>query len=303
MVTQQTQNAPQARSVARIVTAASLLEGGGFPVRRPFPSTALPQLDPFLLLDQMGPVDWAPGQAIGAPDHPHRGFETVTYLLAGRMKHRDSSGHTADLGPGDVQWMTAGAGVVHSEMPHPDLLRNGGVVHGFQLWLNLPAVDKMMAPRYQDLCADRIPTAATADGLIEVRVIAGESLGAYASIDTRVPINFLHFTLHPGGSHEQPLTPGHNAFVYVFAGEAAVGLPPTRVARGQAAILGDGARVSLSLDRKTMAKAELLLLAGPPLNEPMARYGPFVMNTHEQIAEALRDYQAGRMGRIPEAAT
>ena len=300
MTRQQTQNAQEARPVARVVTAASLLEGGGFPVRRPFPSAALPQVDPFLLLDQMGPVDWAPGQAIGAPDHPHRGFETVTYLLAGRMRHRDSSGHAADLEPGDVQWMTAGAGVVHSEMPHPDLLRNGGMVHGFQVWLNLPAADKMIPPRYQDLRAERIPTAATADGLAQVKVIAGESLGVRAAIDTRIPITFLHFTLRPGATHEQPLTTGHNAFVYVFSGEAAVGSPPIRVGRGQAAILGDGDRVSLSLDREATAEAELLLLAGPPLNEPVARYGPFVMNTHEQIAEAVRDYQAGRMGRIPE---
>ena len=299
MITQQTQNAERPRPVTRVVTAASLLEGGGFPVRRPFPSAALPQVDPFLLLDQMGPVDWAPGKAIGAPDHPHRGFETVTYLLAGRMRHRDSSGHAANLGPGDVQWMTAGAGVVHSEMPHPDLLRNGGPVHGFQLWLNLPAVDKMIAPRYQDLRAERIPTAATADGLVQVRVIAGESLGARAAIDTRIPIIFLHFTLRPGATYEQPLIPGHNAFVYVFAGEAAVGSPPTRVARAHAAILGDGDRVGLSLDNEATAYAELLLLAGPPLNEPVARYGPFVMNTQEQIAQAVRDYQAGRMGRIP----
>jgi len=296
---QQTQNAQGPRPVARVVTGASLQEGGGFPVRRPFPSAALPQVDPFLLLDQMGPVDWAPGQAIGAPDHPHRGFETVTYLLAGRMRHRDSGGHTADLGPGDVQWMTAGAGVVHSEMPHPDLLRNGGQVHGFQVWLNLPAADKMTAPRYQDLRAERTPTAATADGLAQVRVIAGESLGSRAAIDTRIPITYLHFTLHPGASHEQPLTPGHNAFVYVFSGEASVGSPPIRVAQGQAAVLGDGDRVSLGLDSDATAYAELLLLAGPPLNEPVARYGPFVMNTQEQIAQAVRDYQAGRMGRIP----
>jgi redox-sensitive bicupin YhaK (pirin superfamily) len=249
----------------------------------------------------MGPVEWAPGQALGAPDHPHRGFETITYLLAGRMRHRDSAGYSADLGPGDVQWMTAGAGVVHSEMPHPDLRSNGGVVHGFQVWLNLPAVSKMVPPRYQDLRAERIPSASTAGGLVRVRVIAGEALGVRAATDTRLPLTFLHVTLQPGASFEQPIPPQHNAFAYVFSGEAAIGSPAVRVARGQAAILGEGDRISLALDDAASSGAELLLMAGQPLNEPVARYGPFVMNTQEQIAEAIKDYQAGRMGRIPES--
>ncbi len=286
------------RPVARVVTAESQLEGGGFPVRRPFPSPRLLQVDPFLLLDEMGPVQWAPGEAIGAPDHPHRGFETVTYLLAGRMRHKDSSGHVADLGPGDVQWMTAGSGVVHSEMPHPELLAQGGVMHGFQLWLNLPAVDKMMPPHYQDLAAARIPTADSPDGLVRVRVIAGESMGANALIDTRIPITFLHFTLQAGAYHEQLLGPGHSAFAYVFAGEVGIGSPAVRVDDGQAAVLGEGDRVVLAVDGGASEPAELLLLAGAPLNEPVARYGPFVMNTQEEIVQAIRDYQAGRMGQI-----
>jgi redox-sensitive bicupin YhaK (pirin superfamily) len=287
------------RAVARVVAAQSLLEGGGFPVRRPFPSAALPQIDPFLLLDEMGPVDWAPGQAIGAPDHPHRGFETVTYLLAGRMRHRDSHGHSADLGPGDAQWMTAGAGVVHSEMPHPDLLAAGGRVHGFQLWVNLPAADKLMPPRYQDLPAVQIPTAHSQDGTVAVRVIAGAALGVHAAIDTRIPITYLHFTLQPGARHWQPLTRGHNAFAYLFAGEASLGGPPLRVGAGQAALLGDGDGLELAVPPEATAAAELLLLAGPPLGEPVARYGPFVMNTHAEIVQAIRDYQTGRMGAIP----
>lgn len=290
--------ATTARPVARVVTAESQLEGGGFPVRRPFPSPRLLQVDPFLLLDEMGPVQWAPGEAIGAPDHPHRGFETVTYLLSGRMQHKDSRGHAADLGPGDVQWMTAGSGVVHSEMPHPELLAQGGVMHGFQLWLNLPAVDKMMPPRYQDLSAPQIPAAASPDGLVRVRVIAGESMGANALIDTRIPITFLHFTLQPGAYHEQSLTQGHNAFAYVFAGEASIDSPPVRVINGQAAALGEGDRVILAVDGGAPEPAELLLLAGAPLNEPVARYGPFVMNTQDEIVQAIRDYQAGRMGQI-----
>jgi redox-sensitive bicupin YhaK (pirin superfamily) len=291
------------RNVARVITAAALKEGGGFPVRRPFPASGLPQLDPFLLLDEMGPIDWAPGQALGAPDHPHRGFETITYLLAGRMRHRDSSGRSADLGPGDVQWMTAGSGVVHSELPHPQLLREGGRVHGFQVWLNLPARDKLMPPRYQDLPASRVPGAASADGLTRVRVIAGSALGSSAAIDTRLAISYLHFRLQPGARHRQPLAGGQTAFAYVFAGEASLGSPGVRVARGQAALLSDGDSIEMALAGDARGPAELLMLAGPPLNEPIARYGPFVMNTQAEIKQAIRDYQAGRMGRIAPGVT
>ncbi len=291
------------RTVARVITAAALKEGGGFPVRRPFPAAGLPQVDPFLLLDEMGPVEWAPAQALGAPEHPHRGFETITYLLAGRMRHRDSSGRSADLGPGDVQWMTAGSGVLHSELPHPQLLREGGRVHGFQIWLNLPARDKLMSPRYQDLPASRLPSAVSADGLTQVRVIAGSALGASAVIDTRLPISYLHFRLQPGARHRQPLASGQNAFAYVFAGEAALGSPGVRVARGQAALFGDGDAIELALAADAQGPAELLMLAGPPLNEPIARYGPFVMNTHAEIEQAIRDYQAGRMGLIAPGVT
>jgi redox-sensitive bicupin YhaK (pirin superfamily) len=250
----------------------------------------------------MGPVDWAPGQALGAPEHPHRGFETITYLLEGRMRHRDSKGHAADLGPGDVQWMTAGSGVVHSELPHPQLLREGGRVHGFQIWLNLPARDKSMPPRYQDLPAAGVPSALSADGRTRVRVIAGSALGASAAIDTRLPISYLHFQLQPGARHRQPLSSGRTAFAYVFAGEAALGSTGVRVARGQAALFSDGDAVELALATNAREPAELLLLAGPPLNEPVARYGPFVMNTHAEIRQAIRDYQAGRMGRIDREA-
>ncbi len=286
------------RTVERVITAAALKEGGGFPVRRPFPAAGLTQLDPFLLLDEMGPVDWAPGQALGAPEHPHRGFETITYLLEGRMRHRDSNGHAADLGPGDVQWMTAGSGVVHSELPHPQLLRAGGRVHGFQIWLNLPARDKLMPPRYQDVPAAGVPTAVSADGLTRVRVIAGSALGASAAIDTRLPISYLHFSLQPGARYRQPLASGQTAFAYVFAGETALGSHGVRVARGQAALFSDGDIVEMGLTADAQRPAELLLLAGPPLNEPIARYGPFVMNTQAEIEQAIRDYQAGHMGRI-----
>src|SRR5215204_1901079 len=176
------------RSVSGIVTSIETLEGGGFLVRRPFPKASFSDFDPFLLLDEMGPMDIAPGEAKGAPDHPHRGFETVTYLLSGEMEHKDSRGHAGRLRPGDVQWMTAGAGVVHSEMPSEEFQRSGGTLHGFQLWVNLPRQDKMMKPRYQEIPAAMIPTAQTEDGLVTVRVIAGEALGAKAVIDTVTPI-------------------------------------------------------------------------------------------------------------------
>src|SRR5579872_3405949 len=181
------------RKVARLVTSIRTREGGGFIVHRPFPTQTLMDFDPFLLLDEMGPVDYAPYEAVGAPDHPHRGFETVTYVLEGRMQHRDSQGNHGTLGPGDVQWMTAGGGVVHSEMPEDELYRTGGRMHGFQLWVNLPSRDKMMHPRYQDVPSAQIPVVEGDEGLVRVKVIAGEALGAHAVIDTRTPIMYLHF--------------------------------------------------------------------------------------------------------------
>ena len=284
------------RAIQRIVTAHRQREGGGFIVRRPFPSGGLPLVDPFLLLDEMGPVDYAAGEAIGAPDPPHRGFETVTYVLAGEVEHEDSAGHRGRIGPGDVQWMTAGQGVVHSEMPSRTLRDRGGRMHGFQLWVNLPARDKMMAPRYQEVDAARIPRGVSADGKAEVAVIAGEALGARAVIDTRTPILYQDFTLRPGASVDQPVPPSYEGFAYVFAGEARVA--DRAVRDGQMAILGAGDAVSLAVSPDAAAPARLLLVAGEPLREPVARYGPFVMNTEAEIVEAIRDFQGGRMGRI-----
>src|SRR5256885_1248250 len=187
------------RTVAGIVNSIETLEGAGFLVRRPFPKASVSEFDPFLLLDEMGPMTLAPGQAKGAPDHPHRGFETVTYVLSGEMEHKDSQGHSGKLSAGDVQWMTAGAGVIHSEMPSAEFQREGGTLHGFQLWVNLPQQNKMMQPRYQEIQSASIPTARTKDGLVSVRVIGGEALGARAVIETVTPIIYLHFTLQPGG--------------------------------------------------------------------------------------------------------
>jgi redox-sensitive bicupin YhaK (pirin superfamily) len=289
------------RKVDRIVTAHRQLEGGGFVVRRPFPSGGLSLVDPFLLLDEMGPADYGPGEAVGAPDHPHRGFETVTYMLTGAFEHEDSAGHKGAIAAGDVQWMTAGRGIVHSEMPARHIRERGGRVHGFQVWVNLPARDKMMAPRYQEVPAAGIPEAASADGLARVRVIAGEALGARAVIDTRTPIVYQDWTLLPGAAVEQPLAESHNALVYVFAGTARVGADATEVADGQAALLGPGASVRLSVAADASAPARLLLLAGQPLAEPVARYGPFVMNTEAEIMRAIADYRAGRLGEIVRA--
>lgn len=286
------------RPVTAVINSESTLEGGGFPVRRPFPTAQLLQVDPFLLLDHLGPVKWGPGEGIGAPDHPHRGFETVTYLLLGEMQHKDSAGHSGSLRPGDVQWMTAGAGVVHSELPSDAFMKNGGVMHGFQVWVNLPAREKMVPPRYQDIPASRIPEATSADGKVKVRVIAGESLGVSAVIETRTPILYLHFTLAPGAAIVQPVPEGYNALAYVIRGELRAGDERIVVSEGQMARFGSGNAVRLAVDNEATKPVDLLLLAGHPLNEPVERYGPFVMNTRQEIVQAIRDYNEGRLGKI-----
>jgi redox-sensitive bicupin YhaK (pirin superfamily) len=286
------------RRVERVITAQQQLEGGGFVVRRPFPTGAADRIDPFLLLDEMGPADYAPGEAVGAPDHPHRGFETVTYMLDGAFEHEDSAGNRGAIAAGDVQWMTAGRGVVHSEMPSRQIREQGGRVHGFQIWVNLPARDKMMAPRYQEVPSARIPEAVSADGLARVRVIAGEALGVKAVIDTRTPIVYQDWTLQPGAEVVQPLAAGHHAMVYVFEGSVRVGEDERAVSDGQLALLGAGDDVRLSVPKDAKGGGRFLLLAGQPLGEPVARYGPFVMNTRSEIMDAVLDFQAGRLGQI-----
>src|SRR5579872_599332 len=287
------------RKVARLVTSLRTREGGGFIVHRPFPTQILMDFDPFLLLDEMGPVNYGPGEAVGAPDHPHRGFETVTYMLQGRMQHKDSHGHAGALTPGDVQWMTAGAGVVHSEMPEEGFRRSGGLMHGFQIWVNLPSRDKMMKPRYQELPDAQLPVAESADGKVKVKIIAGESLGKKAAIDTRTPIAFLHVWVQPDGTLVQPLPADYNAFAYVISGTgtfAAAGVVATP--HQMVAFANDGENVKIASPADAKEPLELLLLAGVPLNEPVVRYGPFVMNTEDEIRQAVIDYQAGRMGAI-----
>jgi quercetin 2,3-dioxygenase len=279
------------RGVRRVVPSIETLEGAGFLVHRPFPTSALDHFDPFLLLDEMGPMDLGPDQARGAPDHPHRGFETVTYLLSGRMEHGDSRGNRGRLGPGDVQWMTAGSGVVHSEMPEAEFAARGGRMHGFQLWVNLPRRDKMMAPRYQEVPAAGIPE----DGRVVARVLAGEALGARAVIDTRTPIVYLDLRLEPGAAFEQPLPADFNAFAYVVEGAGRFGSDSVEASAHELVLFrndGDAARIEASGG----AALRVLLIGGRPLGEPVARAGPFVMNTRAEIVQAFEDFQSGRLG-------
>lgn len=252
----------------------------------------------------MGPVEWPPGGAVGAPDHPHRGFETVTYLLEGRMRHRDSTGREGALGPGDVQWMTAGSGVVHSEMPDPEFYEAGGMTHGFQLWVNLPSAQKMTAPHYQEIPGAGLPVGSSPDGSATVRVIAGSAMGHRAVIETRTPILFLHYTLQPGADVFQPVPHDFALFAYVFVGGAWMADPSaaaggSTVDEGRIAVFaGDGDEVRFGVPRTAKGPAELLLLGGVPLDEPIARYGPFVMSTKQELEQAFDDYRSGRMGRI-----
>ena len=308
--------AQDSRNVTSIITSHRQQEGAGFIVRRPFPRAGLEVVDPFLLLDEMGPIDYAPGKAIGAPDHPHRGFETISYILEGEVEHEDSAGHRGTIGAGDVQWMTAGAGIVHSEMPSRRIQTEGGRVHGFQIWVNLPANLKMTRPRYQGVPASKIPHASTHDGLAEVRVIAGEALGVNAVIDTNTPVVYQDWTLQAGADVTLPIARDHRVMVYVFQGKARLGDDAPELAGfprgpepagfprgkevidGQLAILGEGDVLRLRADEKT----RFLVLGGVPMNEPVARYGPFVMNTQAELQQAVRDFQSGRMGEITRTA-
>ena len=279
------------RQVSRILPTEQKLEGGGFPVRRPFPIVGMSHIDPFLLLDEMGPVDWAPHAAIGAPEHPHRGFETVTYVLQGEMEHRDSSGNFGKLSPGDVQWMTAGSGIIHSELPSDEFLRTGGVMHGFQLWVNLPAKDKMMVPRYQDIHSSDIPEVDSDDGLVQARVIAGQCMGVSAVIDTVIPITYLHLTFKRGAEMRQNIDAGQNCVLYCFSGTIKV--DEVEICDGEMAVLSDGDEVVITHSGEGVA--EFLLLSGEPTNESVSRYGPFVMNTQREIMQAINDFQNGTL--------
>ena len=276
------------RKLASIVPTHTVLEGGGFKVRRPAAMGRL--MSPFLLLDEMGPVDYAPGDAVGAPSHPHRGFETVTYLLDGGMRHEDSAGNSGDLNPGDVQWMTAGRGVIHSEMPQEHMMRDGGRMHGFQIWVNLPAKDKMMQPRYQDIPSKDIPEATNEDGTVWAKIVAGEALGTTAVIDTVIPITYIHMKMKAGSSYTHQCDPDHNVMVYAFGGS--VDIEGRSLHDGGLGLLDKGEKLLLTAEDDG---AEFLILGGPELGEPISRYGPFVMNTREEIYQAIEDFNNGTL--------
>lgn len=287
------------RAVESVTVAWRGREGAGFPVRRPFPTGGLALMDPFVLLDEMGPVRWAPGEAKGAPDHPHRGFETVTYMLTGEFQHRDSLGNHGRLTPGDVQWMTAGGGIVHSEMPADRIVAGGGDIHGFQLWVNLPARLKRTSPRYQEVARSHIPLGGTDDGRVHARVIAGEALGVRAVIDTHTPMIYQHWSLGPGARVDHRVAADHNVGVFVFRGSAELGESRRAVREGELAVMSAGDVVRLGVSARSQEPAQMLVLAGVPIGEPVARGGPFVMNTDEEVRQAFEDYRAGRMGVIP----
>lgn len=285
------------RSISQIVNAKTTLEGEGFLVHRAFPNNSVREFDPFLLLDEMGPVTTSPGEAKGAPDHPHRGFETVTYMIDGVFEHKDSAGHSGKIMPGDVQWMTAGSGVIHSEMPEEEFSKKGGTLHGFQLWVNLPKKDKMAKPRYQDIPSNKIPIAQS-DG-VTVKVIAGQAMGKSSVIDTHIPIVYLHYSLQPGAKIVQPILQDYNAFAYVISGEGLFGREQNIAHREQMILFKqDGNEIIIKAPDDTTSNLEVLVIAGMPIGEPVVRYGPFVMNTEDEIRQAVLDYNNGRMGRI-----
>ena len=287
------------RSIKLVTKSNETPEGDGFVVHRSFPSGSIRNLDPFLLLDEMGPLDLLPYESKGFPEHPHRGFVTVTYMLEGRFEHKDSQGNSGKLGPGDVQWMTAGSGLVHSEMPEKEFSKTGGRLHGFQLWINLRKTDKWIKPDYQDVSSTRIPQVSTPDGKVSARVIAGNYLDAKAVINTLTPILYLHFTLQPGGQVVQSVPENHNALAYVIGGEGLFGKDKTAVGEKNLIVFeNDGEIISIRESDNAKSPLDVLLIAGMPLNEPIVQYGPFVMNTREEIDKTLEDYRNGRIGKI-----
>lgn len=279
-------------TITRVATGHHQPEGDGMTVRRAFPNQSIGRLDPFLMLDEMGPIQFQPGSRAGFPDHPHRGFETVTYLLDGAFEHKDSNGNKGRLGPGDVQWMTAGAGVVHSEMPAAQLRKEGGRLHGFQLWVNLPAKDKMMTPRYQEFPGAKIPQAKFPGGW--AKVLAGQFGGVSAVIDTRTPIQYLHVHLEAGAKVTLNVPVGHEGFLYVFQGEATAAGKALKEAQ-TGALSGDG---DLPVQAGAAA-TQFLFVTGFPIKEPVFQYGPFVMTTRDEIIQAVQDFQEGKFGKIP----
>jgi len=292
------------RPVRRVVTAPSGYEGEGFPVRRAFAGVPVHELDPFLHLDQMGEVDYAPGEPRGTAWHPHRGFETVTYMIDGIFDHQDSTGGGGTITNGDTQWMTAGSGLLHIEAPPEHLVMSGGLFHGLQLWVNLPRAAKLSPPRYQDIRGRQSALLSTPDGGALVRVIAGEVAGHQGPGSTHTPITITHVTVQPGARVELPWRADFNALLYVLGGRGTVGIEARPVHTGQLAVYGPGKALRFAAEvQQDSRKPELdvFIMGGQPIREPVARYGPFVMNTREELIQAFEDYQAGRLGVVPPA--
>ncbi|MCU1664554.1 MAG: Pirin domain protein [Pseudonocardia sp.] len=290
------------RPVRSVTTAPSGFEGEGFPVRRAFAGIELRDLDPFLMMDQMGEVEYAPGEPKGTSWHPHRGFETVTYIMDGTFEHQDSHGGGGVISNGDTQWMTAGGGLLHIERPPEQLVTSGGLFHGLQLWVNLPKSDKWLEPKYQDLRAGESTLLTTPDGGALIRVIAGEVAGHTGPGSTYTPMAMMHATVAPGATVRLPWRRDFNALVYVLSGAGSVGAEKRPVRTGQAALFGPGDTISVSGNDKQesrLAGLDVVILGGQPIREPIAWAGPFVMNTRAEVLQAFEDYQKGKLGVVP----
>jgi len=288
------------RPVVSITSAPSAFEGEGFPVKRAFAGVDLKLLDPFIHMDEMGEVEYAPGEPKGTAWHPHRGFETVTYIIDGIFDHQDSFGGGGTITDGDTQWMTAGSGILHIEAPPEHLVVSGGLFHGFQLWVNLPKSDKLLAPRYQDLRSGAVALLRSGDGGALVRVIAGDVAGHVGPGSTHTPMSMVHATIAPGAQLELPWRPDFNALVYVMSGDGFVGPSQSPIGTGQLAVLGRGDALRLSAARSQQARhaagLDVVILGGAPIREPIAWAGPFVMNTRAELMQAFEDHNAGRLG-------
>jgi hypothetical protein len=290
------------RPVVAVTDAPSGFEGEGFPVRRAFAGVPMADLDPFVHMDQMGEVEYAPGEPKGTPWHPHRGFETVTYMIDGTFQHQDSIGGGGLITNGSTQWMTAGAGILHIERPPEQLIATGGLFHGIQLWVNLPAAEKWVDPRYQDLEAQDNLLLTSPDGGALVRVIAGDVAGHRGPGATRTPISLVHASVHPGAQLLLPWPREFNALVYVLAGSGTIGAEHRPIHTGNLAVHGAGDALEVSADQAQEARhpvLDVLILGGRPIGEPVVAHGPFVMNTRDEIVQAFEDYQAGRLGTVP----
>ena len=290
------------RRVKTITTAPRGFEGEGFPVRRAFAGVSLAELDPFVHMDQMGEVDYAPGEPKGTPWHPHRGFETVTYMMEGTFLHQDSHGGGGVIENGATQWMTAGKGILHIETPPEALVVSGGLFHGIQLWVNLPAKDKMIPPAYQGLEAHDVAFVVSGDAETLVRIIAGNVGGVRGPGSTHTPMAMTHVSIVPGAQSDLPWAPDFNALVYVLAGKGYVGSERHPIQMGQLATFGPGDWLRVGADRSQDSRSEnfeCLVLGGRPIGEHVEHYGPFVMNTRSEIVQALEDFEAGRLGVVP----